>query len=102
MIHDLNHIEPADIIKSEHLDREALAARLRPYILELLQNDFEKLCAIMYRHDVNERLFNHALALPDDEGRSVMITELVIDRELTKRAFREKYKQEQASRRIED
>jgi hypothetical protein len=102
MTDELNPFEANDITKADHLDREALAELLRPHIMELLRSDFEKLCALMYRHDVNERLFNQALSLADDESRAIMITELVIDRELAKRAFREKYKKEQASRRIGD
>ncbi len=87
----LQPLEPEDISLHQHLDRETLVERLKIFIADLLQHDFGKLCNLMYRHDVNERRFNEALSLPDDESRSEAIANLVIDREMQKIKIREMY-----------
>lgn len=91
MSKSLQPIEPADVSKMAHLDRETLTAQLKLFIFDLLQHDFERLCSLMYRHDVKESLFNEALALPDDHRRAEVIAGLVIDRELAKMATRAAY-----------
>jgi hypothetical protein len=80
----LQPIEPSDISRLQHLDRETLTDQLQLFIYDLLQHDFERLCALMYRHDVNEFLFNQALSLSRDDERARAIAGLVIDRELLK------------------
>ncbi len=87
----LQPIEPDDIALNAHLDRETLKARLKIFIFELLQNDFGRLCTLMYRHDVNEQLFNRALDLATDDLRSGAIADLVIDREMQKIETRAMY-----------
>lgn len=73
------------------LDRNALRDKLRLFIGDLLQHDFERLCVLMYRHDVNESAFNEALGLPTDQERIFAIADLVIDRELQKMETRAAY-----------
>lgn len=73
------------------LDRNALRDKLQLFIGDLLQHDFERLNALMYRHDVNEKAFNEALGLPTDRERSFAIAELVIERELQKMETRAAY-----------
>ncbi len=80
-----------EISKAEMLDRNTLRIKLKLFITDLLQYDFERLCALMYRHDVNEKAFNEALSLPNDEERSLAIAELVIARELQKMETRAAY-----------
>lgn len=94
MDHPLQPIEPADIAKNLHLDQETLHQQLKLFILDLLQHDFERLCALMYRHDVHETKFNEALSLPTDQERAGIIAHLVIDREILKMKTRAAYSRE--------
>lgn len=65
--------------------------RLHIFISNLLINDFEKLCNLIYRHDVSETKFNNALQLPQIEDQAWKITHLVIDREMEKVKMRKAY-----------
>jgi len=88
---ELDPIEPREIAQHGHIDHEELHMRLQLFIADLLQNDFERLCSLMYRHDVNEALFNKALSLPYDDERASAIAHLVIERELKKMETRAAY-----------
>ncbi len=81
-------------IKSDYsnLSRNELEFRLHTFITHLLENDFEKLCNMIYRHDVDEVKFGNALKLPDVDQQAWKITHLVIDREMEKIKMREMYK----------
>lgn len=89
----------------ETLGREELQSRLSLYIEALLNTNFEKLCNMIYRHDVEESKFNKALQAEQVQEQATRIADLVIDRELQKvesrKAYR-KYKNEQKSPEIED
>lgn len=76
----------------ESLTRNELEFRLNEFIKNLLENDFEKLCNLIYRHDVDETKFGQALQLEDIDERSMEITNLVIDRETEKVKMRQMYK----------
>lgn len=88
----------------ESLSRNELEIRMHVFISNLLINDFEKLCNLIYRHDVSETKFNTALQLPDIEDQAWKITHLVIEREMEKvkmrKAYRE-YKEEEKRKGIE-
>ncbi len=77
----------------ESLSRNELEIRLHEFISNLLINDFEKLCNLIYRHDVSETKFNNALQLPDIDDQTWKITHLVIDREMEKVKMRKAYKE---------
>ena len=77
----------------ESLSRNELEMRLHTFISELLAHDFEKLCNLIYRHDVEETKFNNALQLPDIDDQAWKITHLVIDREMEKVKMRKAYKE---------
>ena len=81
----------------ETFTREELKSHLSFYIDELLKHNFEKLCSLIYRHDVSEDKFHHALQMGEMEEQAERVAELVIERELqkveTRKAYR-KYKQE--------
>lgn len=98
----LQPIEPGDIVNLQHIDRETLAAQLKLFVIDLLGHDFSRLCALMYRHDVNERLFNEALGLPNDDARAEEIARLIIDRELMKIKTRALYSKDKNRNRLED
>ena len=89
----------------ETLGREELQTRLSLYIEVLLNTNFEKLCNMIYRHDVEESKFNMALQAEQVQEQAARIADLVIDRELQKvesrKAYR-KYKNEQKSLEKED
>lgn len=88
----------------ESLTRNELEIRLHAFILNLLENNFEKLCNMIYRHDVNENRFNNALELPSTDDQAWKITHLVIDREMEKVKMRKAYrdfKEEQKRKSIE-
>jgi hypothetical protein len=102
MENQLQPIEPADIAKLSHLDRDTLASKLKIFIADLLEHDFERLCALMYRHDVNESKFNLALMLRTDDERAEAIANLVIDRELAKMETRAAYAREKNKNKLTD
>lgn len=77
----------------ESLSRNELEIRMHAFISNLLENDFEKLCNLIYRHDVEEIKFNNALQLPNIDDRAWKITHLVIDREMEKVEMRKAYKE---------
>lgn len=88
----------------ETLNRAELKSHLTAYIAELLEHNFEKLCSLIYRHDVNEEKFHIALQTGDIEGQAGRVAELVIERELqkvqTRQAYR-KYKEEKDNDKLE-
>jgi hypothetical protein len=92
MENEILPIDPSEIIHLEHIDEDILHKRLTLFIYDLLQHNFEKLCALMYRHDVKENLFNAALLLPNDEERAKAIARIVIEREMLKMKTREMYR----------
>lgn len=77
----------------ESLSRNELETRLHLFISNLLANDFEKLCNLIYWHDVKETKFNTALQLPNIDDQAWKITHLVIDREIEKVKMRRAYKE---------
>lgn len=87
----------------ETLSREDLKLHLSFYISELLEHDFEKLCNLIYRHDVAEEKFHFALQTGDIEGQADRVAELVIEREMqkveTRKAYR-KYKEENQNKEL--
>ncbi len=77
----------------ESLSRNELEIRMHVFISNLLENDFEKLCNLIYRHDVEETKFNTALRLPNIDDQAWKITHLVIEREMEKVKMRKAYKE---------
>ncbi len=89
----------------ETLGREEIHARLKLYISEMLEHNFEKLCQMMYRHDVSESKFNVALEAESLDRQADLLADLVIERELQKVATRRAYRKHKADadrRQIED
>jgi len=84
-------IEPGQIAKLSNLSYNELHARLKLFLLDLLEHDFERLCALMYRHDVSEIHFNEALKRKTDNERADVIANLVNEREKQKMATRAAY-----------
>jgi hypothetical protein len=93
---------PFDLSKNDFVDQDELRLRLQAFIKDLLENDFERLCALMYRHDVKEQAFNDALLLPTDDERSLVIAKLVIERELQKMETRAAYARSRNNNKLEE
>jgi hypothetical protein len=102
MENEIQPIDPSEIIHLEHIDDALLLKRLTLFIYDLLQHNFEKLCALMYRHDVKENLFNDALLLPNDEERAKAIAKIVIEREMLKMKTREMYRTHKNENKLKD
>lgn len=86
----------------ETLGREELKSRLSLFIQELLETNFEKLCNMIYRHDVDESKFNEALQSGDISGQAERIADLVIDRELQKVETRKAYRKYKAAQKAKE
>ncbi len=74
------------------LSTNELELRLHAFISNLLVNNVEKLCNLIYRHDVSEIKFRNALRMPGIDKQAWRITHLVIDREMKKIKMRKAYK----------
>lgn len=69
--------------------RELLIARVN----ELLQKEFNKLIAILYRLDIDEKKLRMLLQQNPDEDAATIITDLMIERQLQKMKSREQFRQ---------
>jgi len=78
----------------ETMSREELKRRLTIFISNLLETNFEKLCSMVYRHDVHEARFNEALQSGNMMEQAKNISDLVIERELEKVKSRQLYQQQ--------
>ena len=82
----------------ETLTREELKKRLQIFITDLLEYDFQKLCNLIYRHDVKEEKFQRALRNGDVNQQASEIADLVIEREMQKVETRKAYRKEKEER----
>lgn len=64
--------------------REALRRQLSEGVRQLLTRDFEKLLYVLYRVDVSEKKLKQLLQLYPDADAAVLITDLLIERQLEK------------------
>lgn len=76
----------------ETLSRDELHNRLQVFVAELLEHNFEKLCNMIYRHDVNENKFHTVLQHGTLVEQSARIADLILDREMEKVRTRQAYK----------
>ena len=78
-------------------DDKILHHKMTLFVHDLLLHDFQKLCHLIYRHDVNEKKFHEAMQNPDISVQASRIAELIIDREkekiITRQAY-QKYKKD--------
>ena len=59
----------------------------------LIANDNEALMFLLYRIDVNEQLVKESIAASKGENAAVIIANLIIERQLKKIEWREKFRQ---------
>ncbi len=78
-------------LASTDLNKETLKLKLEPIIAYLLEKDYQRLLNILYRIDVDETKFKAIITAESIDKIPSLITDLVIDRELKKAAFRLKY-----------
>lgn len=85
----------------ETLSRDELHSQLQVFVAELLEHNFEKLCNMIYRHDVKEYKFHDALQSGDIVEQSARIADLVLDREMEKVRTRQAYKREKNKNKLD-
>ena len=78
-------------------DDKKLHQKMKAFVYDLLVHDFDKLCHLIYRHDVNEKKFGNAMQHPDVDEQASQIADLIIEREkekiITRKAY-QKYKKD--------
>jgi hypothetical protein len=72
--------------------REALLKRLSAEINHLIQADFHRLIALLYRLDISEVKLKQTLEENTDKDAGELIANLVVDRQLQKLATRKAFK----------
>lgn len=76
-------------------NREALLKRLSAEINHLIQADFHRLIAFLYRLDISELKLKQTLEENTDKDAGELIAELVVERQLQKLATRKAFKPQQ-------
>ncbi len=82
LISDLN--QSLEISLPVTISDEELKQKLALHINYLINNDFEKLVALLYRIDVNENKLRQLLEQKEGENTAGLITDLIIERQLQK------------------
>jgi hypothetical protein len=77
-------------LKPEHSET-AFSEKLAAYIHELINNDFQKLIAILYRLDVDEKKLKTLLAEKNATDAGIIIAGAIIERQREKFASRQKF-----------
>lgn len=73
-------------------NQHSVRQQLETYINELIQHDFPRLVELLYRVDVNEKKLKEILATHPNANSATLITDLLIERQLQKRAWRQAHK----------
>jgi hypothetical protein len=68
----------------DKLSYEEVKEKLSVYINHLINKDFEKLVALLYRIDVNEKKLQQFLQTQIDENTAELIADLILQRQLEK------------------
>jgi hypothetical protein len=75
----------------EQIDAGELLNQLAAYISHLINTDFEKLVALLYRIDVHEEKLKHFLIDHPNEDAGKIIAALIIERTQQKINFRKQF-----------
>lgn len=78
------------LVQKEELTYQKVFSLVKKVVDDLLASDFQRLLHLLYRIDVSESRLKKTLAQSQDDP-SIIITELIIERELQKVATRKKY-----------
>lgn len=82
--------ESLDISLPESIAPDELRNKLSGHINYLINHDFEKLVYYLYRIDVDENKIRKLLAAKEGENAALLITDLIIERQLQKIESRKK------------
>ena len=77
---------------NENISQQELQDKLFSFINDLIQNDFQRLVAILYKVDVDENKLKRILKEETDKDAAGIIAKLIIEREMDKVETRRKYK----------
>jgi hypothetical protein len=91
-----NNLIPAikqsmEIDLPENISFDLLKEKLSYHINQLIQTDFQKLVSILYRIDVSEAKLKYLLKENADKDASVIIADLIIERQLQKIKSRQEF-----------
>ena len=86
----VQHIHPALTVS----ETEAVRQKLEGYINDLIQKNFERLVQILYRIDVSEKKIKQLLQSHPQTDAAVIISGLIIERQLEKMRMRERFKKD--------
>lgn len=75
----------------DKLTYQEVKEKLSVYINHLINKDFEKLVALLYRIDVNEKKLQQFLQTQMDENTAELIADLILQRQLEKIKSRQQY-----------
>lgn len=84
--------ESLDIDLPETISYEQLKEKLSHHVNHLIQFDFKKLVAVLYRIDVNEEKLKFMLEENVDKDAAIIIAELIIERQLQKIKSRQQFR----------
>lgn len=73
---------------------QELFEQIEPHIKNLLENNQQKFMGILYRIDVSDVQIKKAVSENSSESFSVIVTDLIIKRELQKVVIRDHYKKQ--------
>ncbi|SHN19778.1 hypothetical protein SAMN04488057_11038 [Cyclobacterium lianum] len=73
-------------------DRQGLVEAILPLISQMLNRDFEKLLQLCYRLDLGEQKLQEILTESPPEDVSHNLSSAIVDRQLLKIYFRNKYR----------
>lgn len=87
---DFNLDEAELLINETELTHETLLKKLTSIVRYLLEKDFGKLLQVLYRIDIPEEKLKAALAA-DQAEPAVLISQMILDREMQKVETRKRY-----------
>ncbi len=79
----------------QNISFDEIKARLADHINDLIRDDFQKLVGILYRIDVSESKLKQLLKENPDTDAGIIITDLIIERQLQKIKSRKEYKRDE-------
>ncbi len=77
---------------NENISQQELQEKLFSFINDCIQNDFQRLVAILYKVDVDENKLKRILKEETNKDAAAIIVTLIIEREMDKIETRRKYK----------
>jgi hypothetical protein len=77
---------------TDNIPINELQEKLKTYINDLIQNDFQRLISILYRVDVNETKLKRILKEEAGRDAADIISNLIIERQLQKINTRKQYR----------